>query len=352
MKGKTMINTILDELTDEIIECKNLDQKYLISKGNANGFEALVQDKILPQFNSKVKDILPHHKIIIKPRFSTHFPDLDLIIDNKLYGIELKSRQDGSWKTPGGSVIESISNESYVEIYILFATRNKKKHETSYHVRYVPYWKVTEAIKVTHSPRFSINLDASSSVFSSNDDYTNYRKLSIEEKNQFIQQAFAKTISKPTWYNNPNNTINATLFKDLDKQQQNQLITEALILFPKDLLKQPRADYTRITKYFLSEHYLINPSTRDKFTGSGQKIINNIKFPKIIDTYHSHRELISENLKNNSALIKVAYKYWHISQTNNNALEDFKNIIDSIGNTQFPSYLQKTNSTLSQIIFG
>lgn len=347
-----VIPVIFDELVREIESCKGLSQQYLVSKGNDNGFENLVRDKIVKQFNLKIKELLLNNDIELIPQFGHHFPDLDLIIDKKKYGIELKSRKDGSWKTQGGSAFESTSESSYKEIYLLFASRDDKKGETSYKVRYAPYWKATEAIKVTHSPRFSINLDAESSVFTSNQDYNEFHKLTKEEKSQYIQKALAKTVTKPTWYSNPNNIITTTFFSELDKEQQDKLRVETLILFPDDLLQQPRADYHRVTKYLLSEYYVANPSTRDMFSAGGKVTIDKISFPKIIHTYRANKDAIVDTLSHNTALDEVAYDYWKWPKNKNKTtpLKDFKIILDILGKENYEESLHEKK--LSEIIFN
>ena len=346
-----VIPDIFKELIEEIESYRELSQKYLVSRGNENGFENLMKDKIVDQFNSQIRDIIPNYKVKLVPQFGHHFPDLDLIVNEETYGIELKSRKDGSWKTQGGSAFESTSSDIYKEIYLLFASRDDKKGEKSYKVRYAPYWQATEAIKVTHSPRFSINLDAKTSIFESNKEYNVFHDLSKEEKSKFIQKALAKTTTKPTWYSNPNDIVTTTFFAELDKDQKDKLRVEALVLFPTDLLKRPKADYHKVTKYLLSEYYVANPSTRDMFTASGKHFIGDKSFPKIIHTYRLNREAIAKTLETNQALNEVVYDYWNWphSSKRSTPLQDFKFLLYNLGEKYYKDYLQGTR--LSEIIF-
>lgn len=349
-----MINELLEELRSEIISKKDLESKYLQSRGNANGFECLVRDQIVKEFNAKMKSKYANHTISLKPRFGKYFPDLDLYIDKDLYGIELKSRQDGSWKTLGGSVIESSSDNPYIEIYIVFASFNKKKHETSYHVRYIPYWKAANAIRVTHSPRFNIDLDNTNPIFTSNDDYKHLRSMSRPEKNQFIQRILALTVSKPTWYMNTDQTIKPTFFSDLSRSHKHRLIAEVLLLFPEDLLKAKKSNYNRVTQYLLSEYFVVSPSLRDNFTASGQLNIGNVYFPHIIKLYHDRRKEILELTNNpNKDLLRLAYKYWQwpSNKKKNDLLHDFKVTVDELGAGFSKELTQAQYSSLSQLIF-
>lgn len=350
-----MINDILEELKLEITSKKNLDPKYLKSKGNANGFEDLVKDKIINEFNQKAKVLFPKHNIQLVGQFGKHFPDLELHLDNDLYGIELKSRQDGTWKTLGGSVIESISADPYKEIYLLFASYNKKANETSFHVRYAPYWRVASAIRVTHNPRFNIDLDTTTPVFKSNQEYKDMRNMTDSQKNTFIQKTLALNTSKSTWYSNPNQIIEPTLFSSLTKSQKDNLVGESLFLFPKDFLQLPNGNFDNATNYFLSEYYVTSASMRDKFTAGGCLKLNGISFPHVIKKYQEYSsKLIEIASTKNSEFIQLAYTYWKWpkSTAKTDLLCDFKSILDDMGDQYYKDQLSHTNySSLSQLIF-
>lgn len=330
-----------------------LDNKYLESHGNANGFERLMKEVIIEEFNNKVKLLLPNNIVVLKPRFGHHFPDLDLHIDDKIYGIELKSRNNGSWNTLGGSVIESISKDNYEEIYLLFASFNKKIGERSYKVRYKPYWQAADAIKVTHSPRFDLNLNTEQSVFSSNEDYKKLRSMPTDEKLQFIRKTLAENANGATWYTNPE-TVPPTMYSGLNKKQKDKLKVEVLTLFPQDLLHQPRALYSRITDYLLSQYFIVNTSTRDMFSAGGTIEVQGQKFPKIIDTYKKYQDQIIKLLDTNDFnFTELAQNLWGISENSNSLQHNFLKVIDDCGSKYFMSNLDKVSvATLSELIFS
>lgn len=346
--------TILDELSKEITSKKHLEPKYLESRGNANGFEELMKEVIIGEFNNAIKHVIPDKRIKLIPRFGHHFPDLDLIINDKTYGIELKSRNNGSWATLGGSVIESISKDNYEEIYLLFASFNKKKGETSYKVRYKPYWEAADAIKVTHSPRFDLNLNSSKSVFSSNDEYRALRNMPNENKLNFIRRTLADNATSATWYTNPDKTVPPTIFSTLTKAQKNKLKAEVMLLYPEDLLHQPRAKYDRITNYLLSQYFIVNTATRDMFTAGGSIKIKGIAFPKIVGRYRENKEAILNllNTKDND-FIDMAYDLWGYDQSNRTTIKaDFFHVIDSCGNRFLSDNLNRISVTnLSHLLF-
>lgn len=345
-----MINDLLDELVKDVVTSKNLDKKYLKSKGNANGFEDLFKDKIIDKFNCN------HYNdhIHLKSNFGKIFPDMDLIVNKEIYGVELKSRRDGSWATQGGSVFETTSQNPYKEIYVLFGSFDNKKGETSYKARWAPYWQVANAVKVTHSPRFHIDLDSNDPVFTSNQEYKEFREKDRLEQIKIIQHILATNATKIEWYVNPENTLTPSSFSALNKDEFNRIYTESLFLFPKDFLKLPHGNYENVTKYLLSKYFLVSPNMRDKYTAGGTLKINNIKFPHIIKKYQDYHSQIIELVKsNNKVLFDQAYTFWNIKNTPlSDPLTDFKNIIDQIGDQYYKDKLNKAGyQHLSDLIF-
>lgn len=352
MNNETTI--VLNELAKEIMAKKELPTKYLESHGNANGFERLMKEVIIEEFNQSIQELIPNRKIKLIPRFGHHFPDLDLHIDNEIYGIELKSRNNGSWITLGGSVIESISQDNYEEIYLLFASFNKKKGDTSYKVRYKPYWQAADAIKVTHSPRFDINLDSSQSVLNSNEDYKSLRNMKIEDKLNFIRHTLAQNATTATWYTNPEKTVPPTIFSTLSKSQKDKLKAEILLLYPRDLLRQPRANYDRITNYLLSQYFIVNTSTRDMFTAGGTIDIKGVKFPKIVDRYRKNQKAILQLLETtDESFIDMAYDLWGYTQKQRTTIKsDFFHVIDLCGTKYLSENLRQISvAKLSALLF-
>lgn len=337
----------------EKIESTEIEEKYLNSTNSYNGFEKLFSD-LTKELNLK--------NITITENFGHHFPDIDIFINNVKYGIELKSRTDGSWMINGGSVFESISSQDYHEIFLLFGTINKKKNEKNYKVDFAPYWSVTENIKVTHKPRYFINMNTKKSIFEKKEDYDKIRLMTETEKNNYVQKILKENTNKPQWYITENEEILPTLIKDLEKSKIHELIAEMLILFPNDLLKtigpqeKSKSDYTRITKYLISTYFFYSPSTRDLFSAGGKYTYNNVDFPKIIHQFKSHSLKIIDILENQSTDFKeLAYKNWseeNIYFKKENILEDYKYLLNHLGK----KYLSKTlknaqEKNITNIIF-
>ena len=84
------------------------------------------------------------------------FPDF-VIMDEQTgekIGIEVKKTNDAKWEVQGGSIFESLKND-IENIYILMG----KFGGTIPEARLKRYEECLQDLKVTHSPRFYINLD-------------------------------------------------------------------------------------------------------------------------------------------------------------------------------------------------
>lgn len=334
------------ELIRQKIEAINpVEDKFLRSKGNDNGFEDLFP--IIA--NEVANELAPQHILTIKEYLGHRFPDVDLFLNGLKYGIELKSRNNGSWTTNGNSVFESITGEGYEEIFIVFASQ--VPNEKRLLVKFAPYWQTLSNIKVTHSPRFTINMDnPTGAVFSSKEEYDSLRTMNEEGKIRFLQEYLKKNSIGAKWYIAPTETISPTKYSDLSSEQKNQLVVELLILFPDDLLiGGSHEKYTRSAEYLLETYYIYNKSFRDVFSAGGVYEFNETKFPKIIGTLVSLKELLIETLHNASDdFFNLAKKYWTknlpTELISNNLYDSYKIILDYLGSKKpYNALLKEAN---------
>ncbi|EGV9322438.1 hypothetical protein DYP23_06215, partial [Staphylococcus pseudintermedius] len=129
------IEKVLNMIKEQIEGMSTLIPEYLKNNRNDNGFEELFPIVA----NNIANKLLPNDILEIEPRLGHHFPDVDLILNGLKYGIELKSRSNGAWSTNGNSVLESITNDDYEEIYLFFGT--KIPDEQRLLVKFAPYWQ-------------------------------------------------------------------------------------------------------------------------------------------------------------------------------------------------------------------
>lgn len=340
------IEQILEMMKNEIEAIEEVPTEYLVSQGNNNGFEKLVP-KIVDEVIQKVSgtDVLES-----KVHLGHHFPDMDIILNGVRYGLELKSRNNGSWDTNGNSVFESISDEEYKEIYVFFGTH--KKPEPKIKVKYRPYWQTTSNIMVTHSPRFKISMDTTESVFENADEYNSLRNMTEEQKVSYLQGYLRNNTKGVKWFvPQSKDSLSPILIKSLKKEERERTLAEVLILFPQDHIKngkgQNRDKYLRSAEYLIGTYYYYATDFRDFFTSGDKYIYKDVHFPKFVTNLKEHSEEIHEILINaNSAFQTLAYQSWkeigvRLSMTSFE--NDYKTILDTIGNRYLKDELQKAN---------
>ncbi|MDP4552964.1 hypothetical protein Q9251_18960 [Alkalihalobacillus macyae] len=249
---------------------------------------------------------------------SHSFPDLKITLSNDIiYGVEIKFSASGNWKSKGNSIFESLSNKesndkAYRDIYVLFGRKPKSKEQKSHlEVKYAPYGLSVDRIEVTHSPRFSINMNQKefnlTELFGTNNTYADFRVKSNEEKNELLREYFQKTIKKDApdkWYmpklsDEDLTSVEPILFSSLNNNQKQQIVAESFILFPFDLFKK-KANYVNVASNMISQHFVYSTALRDSFSASGKTLIleKNICYPRILKTFYSHASRINEILRN------------------------------------------------------
>lgn len=351
------IEDVLELIKKKVEEMDSVLPEYLRSNGSDNGFE-----KLIPIIAHEVAlEISPTNKLEILPHLGHHFPDIDLTLDGVKYGVELKSRNNGTWSTNGNSVLESITSDNYEEIYLLFGSKIRNQNRIL--VRYAPYWQTTSAIKVTHSPRFTIDINnLQDSVFKDKDEYDSLRNLSEADKIHFLQDYLKNHNEGAKWYVAPENNILPTPFNDLSKTKQNLIRSEIFILYPNDLINLTnQIKYTRAAQYLINNYFIYNKSLRDVFTASGKVIYNNIEFPKLFSNMKEQAIILQNTLETASLdFIDLVYQTWNTdnllisSSGSDTFINDYKTVLDIVGNRNNTLSILLHNagySSLSDFIF-
>lgn len=324
------IEQVLTLIQEEIEQINPVPAEYLKSKGNDNGFEEL-----FPIIAEKVATRLQPDDILqVIPQLGHHFPDVDLILNDSKYGVELKSRNNGTWSTNGNSVLESITDEGYEEIYLFFGS--KIPNEQRLLVRFAPYWQTTKAIKVTHSPRFFIDItDTHTSVFKSKQEYDSLRNLDERGKVNFLQEYLKNNTEGTKWYVAPEEPNIPLNFSELGRNKKNELRAEIFLLYPSDLLGRSKGDYSRATLYLIKNHYVYSNALRDKFSASGKYENNGFYFPRM---YHTLKELSGtiEHIlaEASNDFIELLYTAWRqdglLLTRSENIFTDYKIVINTV----------------------
>lgn len=305
-----MINQFLKDLTDVIQKDTEIFEE--IKKGEQ--FEKYVIKKMETMENPLFKNIQ------IEYNGEHSFPDVKVTFSkDEVYGIEIKFSASGNWKSKGNSVFESLSHKgagSYKEIYVLFGRKPKSKEKIElFQVKVAPYGSSIDKLEVTHSPRFSINMNEEGydlrSLFGDKANYANFRVKSNEEKNKLLKNYFKemyKDDPSSKWYL-PSEEIEIEqynsppiLFSSLKHSIKEKIIAESFILFPYDLLKN-QANYENVAFNMINEYFVYSTSLRDNFSANGREKFsedNKFEYPRILKTFQNSSATIENILKSPS----------------------------------------------------
>ncbi|WP_321388397.1 hypothetical protein [uncultured Enterococcus sp.] len=308
-----MIYRILNAIVEKIES--NSDYYNTISSGE--NFESLVLEVAK---STELQNII----LNAEDNGKHAFPDVRIqTIEGKWYGLEVKFSNSGHWNSLGNSIFESVKSKEekefdYEDIFLIFGRKPAKKEEVkNLEAKFDLYTNILKKIEVTHSPRFSIDMNLSNnSVFSdSNLSYYQFRQKSNAEKVSFLKDYFKKNITENRWYTQEeqDTEVSPALINEMDKSNRNKLMAEGFILFPNDLFSESSTKYHKLAKYYMNEYFAFSSSLRDMFSASGRMEFgsNNFSYSKVV--YHFYRlrgDIESVLLEENEEFIKICQKYW------------------------------------------
>jgi hypothetical protein len=242
------------------------------------------------------------------------FPD---IVAKDLYGVEVKSTKSQAWKTIGGTIMESTRARNLDRIYLVFG-----RLSTPVQFRWRKYEECLSDVKVTHSPRYQIDLDteAGSSIFD---------KMGIPyEEIRATESPLPKILSymrdihrakgEELWWLDdglqepPNTSISVRIWKNLSSEEQRYFKSASMAFFP-EIFSSYGTKYSRLASWLVARHGVVNPSLRDSFTSSGQVTLkigrkSYESIPKIFHTLQTNINSIIEEIQT-TKLTDLAH-YW------------------------------------------
>lgn len=255
---------ILEKTAQKLVKDSEEDRNYFINR-NPTEFEEDVCDSLN----------LLSNKTIFQNSFkliSGHaFPD---IVSQKIFGVEVKTTKSDKWSTVGNSILESTRVESVDKIYLVFA-----QLISPFSVRYRKYQDCLEDIKVTHSPRYLINMQLEKGETIFDKIGTSYDELRSCQNpiRPFVNyyRKIAKPGEEPWWMESSDmeeiNVVNPTisLWRNFSIEQKKYFTNLAMAYFP-ELFGNSSQKYLRLASWLASKYGIIDPSLRDNFTAGGR----------------------------------------------------------------------------------
>ena len=234
------------------------------------------------------------------------FPD---IVINGSYGVEVKFSKNKNWQSVGNSIFEGTLKSNVTDqIYLVFGQMNGNR----INVRYKKYEDVLEDVKVTHSPRFFINMDMqkeNSILHKINMTYDEFKVLDSTDKSNRIKEFVRSNLreSEDLWRLDSNESEDMVpkivQFNSLTTEEKNNKIAECMVLFPEIFIegnknyKKGFPKYRRTVSYLLTKYQLVSPSMRDEFSAGGTSEI-------LIDGHEYNLSKVLMLLNKNAILIK------------------------------------------------
>ncbi|MFL7939212.1 hypothetical protein ACKA0G_01475 (plasmid) [Priestia megaterium] len=287
-----------------------------------------------------IKQVATPYGIEVEQTSAQSFPD---IIIGGRYGIEIKYTKSKKWQSMGNSIFEgTLRKEVTDQIYIIFGRKSEKKIES----RFKKYEECLSSIKVTHSPRFLIDMDMedeSTSVLNTiGITYKNFKDHSDEEKSDVLKRYVKSQLKEgeTLWWMDSitGEGINPKIkeYRQLYPFEKKNILIEAFLLFP-EIFSNSSGKYLGLAIHLLKEYQVVSSSLRDNFSAGGQVtiVVNNTphKVGKIYKKLYENSKSIEDKLSNLS--IEKLNEYWSIYNVGTieeeNKLDCWKAIIDDLG---------------------
>lgn len=285
---------------------------------------------------SVIKDV---SRCEVKQTGKQSFPDI--IVGG--YGVEVKFSKSNKWESTGNSIFEgTFRNEVTEEIYLLFG---RKVNENEIKVKFDLYENCLADVKVTHSPRFYINMELpekKSILKEVGMAYADYRKLPTQEKGAAIKQ-YLKSKLKPGelvwWMDEGERSLIIKKFRSLEEEHKKKLRAELFVLFP-EVVSNSTSKFERAQLHLLNNHQVT--FSRDLFTAGGQVtlLIEN-QYVRGIPAIYGKLFNDAQNIKDfiHNAHVEELFSFWLEHQeiftddVKENKLDSWLWLLDNLSST-------------------
>jgi hypothetical protein len=225
-------------------------------------------------FEKRVREVLEEtaagRGIKISPSFHPHaFPD----ITANGFGVEVKSTNKESWLSIGNSVFEGMRDPSVQRLYIVFG-----KFGGMPAVKWGRYAERITHVRISHAPRFVLEMDRDSSLFNHMDvSYDQFAQLAPEEKMRHIRKYTRGRLKEGErmWWleDQPGEEktlpLEVRLYMNLTQEEKKKLRAEAALLCPEVFMPsrtRKTNKYAKAALYALTVHGVFCPQARDMFS--------------------------------------------------------------------------------------
>lgn len=223
-------------------------------------------------FELRVREVMAEvakgENIKIGQTFHVHaFPD----IRANGFGVEVKTTNKDNWQSVGNSVFEGMRDGAVKKIYVIFGKMGGMPS-----VRWGRYEERITHVRISHAPRFVLEMDKDSSLFGKQGmkiSYDAFSRLPPEEKMAHIRD-YSRHRLKPgerLWWLEDEDSqgvpLAIRLYMKLSHSEKTKLRAEGALLCPQIVGgSRQKEKYNDVAFYFLKYHNVFCPQTRDLFS--------------------------------------------------------------------------------------
>lgn len=225
------------------------------------------------------------------------FPDIVIDFPNgEKYGIEVKSSSSPtskSWKINGNSVLGS-TKEDVIDTYVIFG----KTAIGNQGFRFKRYEDAVANVAVTHSPRYTIDMDIPPEETFFAKSGLSYKQISEAPEPISLITAYFKSKGQRAWWLSESSPAAIQMFSDLSARERNTLLGYCFAHFP-EVFSSSGNKFSRCAMWLVTEHSVVSSSLRDNFSAGGRfEYCHFGRVPKIFKTLTECKEFVLEALNN------------------------------------------------------
>lgn len=237
------------------------------------------------------------------------FPD---IVAMGYYGVEVKTTKSNQWKSIGSSVAEGTRVDGVERIYMLFG---KMSNPIDFMCR--PYEECLASVVVTHSPRYTIDMELKSGETFFDKIGMSYDELRLKDNPiSIIIEHYRSKLKEgeTTWWlgdgESKSTSMVIRVWSALSKEEKHTLIIKGFCFFP-EILGKSKNKFAKMALWLATTEGVVCSSLRDEYTAGGRskfKYGDDIyDLPKVIrHLLDYYQEIIQTlNLLDESVLIEA-----------------------------------------------
>ena len=192
------------------------------------------------------------------------FPDI--VVNG--FGVEVKFTARSTWQGTGNSIFEGMRDESAREIVLVYCRSDIPE------IRWQWYSDCIKGIRISHSPRYMIDMDGVTSFFGeigmSMDDF---RQADLRSKMEIVKDHVKERVGdgERLWWFDENREhtvpVNVRLYRLLDQATKDRMRAESALMCPQIFKgSRQRGKYDDAALYMLIQHGVFAPQARDLFS--------------------------------------------------------------------------------------